>query len=72
MQASVGLAWAGSLARAGWHFDRRPTGARAGAEAERAAEASGAWLALAQVAAVDPSAPSWEFLQVQSISTPAA
>ena len=36
----------------------------AGADAERAVEISGAWLVLAQVAALDPSAPSWEFLQV--------
>ncbi len=53
-----------ALTWAGWHFGWRPTGASAGAEAERAAEVSGAWLALAQVAALDPSAPSWEFLQV--------
>lgn len=37
----------------------------AGADPERAAEVSGAWLVLAQVAALDSSAPSWEFLQVR-------
>ena len=54
------------------HWNCRLTGAGAGAEAERAAEVSGAWLALAQVAALDPSAPSWEFLQVAYRPSPAA
>jgi hypothetical protein len=36
----------------------------AGDDPERAAEVCGAWLVLAQVAALDASAPSWEFLQV--------
>ena len=35
---------------------------------ESGAEVSGAWLLLAQVAALDPSAPSWEFLQVLALS----
>ena len=43
-------------------------GMRAGADVERAAEVSGAWLVLAQIAALDPSAPSWEFLQVRTVS----
>ena len=36
----------------------------AGANTERAMEVSGAWLVLAQIAALDPTAPSWKFLQV--------
>ena len=45
----------------------------AGDNPERAAEVCGAWLVLAQVAALDASAPSWEFLQVpdNSLSQPA-
>ena len=35
---------------------------------ESGAEVSGAWLLLAQLAALDPSAPSWEFLQVLALS----
>ena len=68
----LGQTYAGPLTWAAgtWTGDRLVRGA--GAEAERAAEVSGAWLVLAQVAALDPSAPSWEFLQVAFESTPAA
>jgi len=41
----------------------------AGANTERATEVSGAWLVLAQIAALDPTAPSWEFLQVNCPSS---